>query len=170
MIKEPFGRILGWTKRFVKNESDHDYVKVKIAKWAELATSQNNHWMTATRLHDADQFEEAMLHYLADARCCLGNSEYEKAALSLSLAGDCLASSGRIPLAIDLFQLARRCYLRLSGSPGIEASWARIKAASLYEIVENWNMTQAINSPDLGLRMISSDTIVGKTPIGSMES
>lgn len=81
----------------------------RIAPWAELATSENNSWMKAIRLHESGNYEQAYLQYMLDAKNCLGTSHYEKASLSFRLAADCLESIGRQFLASQISELARRC-------------------------------------------------------------
>jgi hypothetical protein len=78
--------------------------------WAKFATSQNNYWMAAIRLHDFGNYDDAWTNYLIDAVECRSGGYYGKAALSFALAAECLDKMGRVSLSKELLSEAKRCY------------------------------------------------------------
>jgi hypothetical protein len=85
-------------------------ISTSVPGWAKFATSQNNYWMAAIRLHESGNYEDAWTNYLVDAVECRSRGYYGKAALSFALAAECLDHMGRVSLSKELLSHAKRCY------------------------------------------------------------
>jgi len=85
-------------------------IGTSVPGWAKFATSQNNYWMAAIRLHESGNYEDAWTNYLVDAVECRSRGYYGKAALSFALAAECLDHMGRVSLSKELLSHAKRCY------------------------------------------------------------
>lgn len=81
-----------------------------VPGWAKFATSQNNYWMAAIRLHESGNYEDAWTNYLIDAVECRSREYYAKAALSFALAAECLDKMGRVSLSKEMLSHAKQCY------------------------------------------------------------
>jgi len=81
-----------------------------VPGWAKFATSQNNYWMAAIRLHESGNYDDAWTNYLIDGVECRSAGYYGKAALSFALAAECLDKMGRKSLSKELLSHAKRCY------------------------------------------------------------
>jgi hypothetical protein len=105
------GLILASAWSGIKTKVDRDgnrpSTNNRIAKWAELATSQTNAWMNAIRLHESGKYEDAYVYYFLDALSCSTDHDFTRAALSLTLAADCLNSAGQTALASRTLELAQ---------------------------------------------------------------
>ena len=106
--------------------------KLKIAKWAELATSQTNPWMNAIRLHESGHYEDAWPHYLLDAMSCIATGQYTRISLSLTLATHCLEVIGHTDMAGRTSELAQGCFKgqELISSEG-KTTWLRTEVEDL---------------------------------------
>jgi hypothetical protein len=85
-------------------------ISTSVPAWAKFATSQNNYWMAAIRLHESGNYDDAWTNYLVDAVECRSRGYYGKAALSFALAAECLDHMGRMSLSKELLSHAKRCY------------------------------------------------------------
>ena len=134
-----FVRLLDWTKLWLLDSGASIDMRTKpIAKLAKLATSQSNPWLTAIRLHESGNYDDAWPNYFLDAKRSKAAGLHGRAALSLALAADCLESIDKRPLAMEMLELARECYLRqaaVSSSPD-ETRWARVKAEKLLATIQ----------------------------------
>jgi hypothetical protein len=131
----------------IKGDDDEDRLDRRIAPWAELATSQNNPWMNAIRLHDSGRYEDAYFQYMQDAENSGKAHHFARAALSLALAAHCLESIGQASLANQITGLARWCYDQQASmsADSEEVILTRIKSGRLLDIGKDWKMEASVS-------------------------
>jgi hypothetical protein len=131
----------------IKGDDAEDRLDRRIAPWAELATSQNNPWMNAIRLHDSGRYEDAYFQYMQDAENSGMARHYARAALSLTLAAHCLELIGQASLANQMTGLAKWCYDHHASmsADSEEAILARIKSGRLLDIGKDWKTEALVN-------------------------
>jgi hypothetical protein len=130
----------------IKGDDAEDRAEPRVAPWAELATSQNNPWMNAIRLHESGRYEDAYFQYMLDARSSGMTRSYARAALSFTLAADCLESNGQHSLANQVLELANWCYERqaLTSTDSDIIILSRIRLGRLLVIKNDWKTKSSV--------------------------
>lgn len=144
MVNSEFIKTLA---NLIKGDDPEDRADLRIAPWAELATSQNNSWMNAIRLHESGRYEDAYFQYMLDARNSGMTCHYARAALSFTLAADCLESNGQHSLASQVLELANWCYERQASTSrdSNDIILSRIRLGRLLVIKNDWKMKPSVS-------------------------
>jgi hypothetical protein len=131
----------------IKGDDVEYKADLRIAPWAELATSQNNPWMNAIRLHESGRYEDAYFQYMLDARNSGMTGHYARAALSFTLAADCLESYGQHFLANQVLELANLCYEReaSTSSNSDDIILSRIRLGRLLVVKNDWKVRSSVS-------------------------
>jgi hypothetical protein len=137
-------------------------------------TDESNLWLNAIKAEDEGDYLEAFLFYLKDSSECLKQKSTVRAALSCSCAANCLAMTGNLAAARQLYGQTATMYEKnansVIGNSVREALWSYGEAYEYYHLACENNKAEHIYEKHVSLSRKVNPFVGEKEAMESLRS
>lgn len=137
-------------------------------------TNESNLWLNAIKCEDEGDHLEAFLFYLKDSSECVKQNSLVRAALSCSCAANCLATTGNLAAARQLYKQTATMYENnansVIGNSVREALWSYGEAYEYYHLACENNKAEHIYEKHVSLSRKINPFVGEKEAMESLRS